>query len=504
MRMRSFLFKIIMLILLFQQYGCEDKFDSHYNGSRTNIEELHSNLLDTMKNMPEISEFYDAVMGIEIDTMISDNYIYTVLAPENEYFDLSSIPEELRSDFLLMHFTLGENTTKLLENTRLKMFSEKFLNFEYIEGNIKIDNYANVLVPDIRVTNGVIHNIDTTLIYKLNVYEYLNQNFPFLKDHFETKIIQVFDKKSSIPTGKFTPDGQTVYDTVWVDVNTFLNDVADLTNESSQYTVIIPTEEIIREVIEQDVAEYFDGIENVPEIIYSRMLDNIIINSVFNNSYLFDELPEQLLSIGYQPIDIDKSVIIEKDIELSNGILHVTSDFSLDQSAFLKTISILFKNYLIEDREDGSLDFYVENFMGVEGDNRHWDVSDHSEEATAANVLLVNQNGIVSWKNQFYEDDWIEFEIPNVLKTTYDVFFNAKGTYYRPMYRVQFRAEDGTWEDESFDILSNNYKKPGKIMGRITFDSFGSKTVRFTSIPGGKARKITTSLFELRLIPVTD
>lgn len=503
--MRNILYKLILLIFLFQQFGCEDKFDSHYHGSRDNMESLQSSLLDTMKTMPEISEFYNAIMGIGIDTMISNNYIYTVFAPENDYFDLNSIPEESRLSYLLMHFTWGENTTKLLEDRRLRVFSDKFLNFKDIGGDIKIDNYANILVPNMRASNGVIHNIDTTLIYKLNVYEYLNQNFPFLEEHFETKIIQVFDKKNSRPTGEFTPDGETIYDTVFVDVNTFLLHVADLTDEAAQFTVIMPTEDIINEAIERDVAYYFDGIENVPDIIYSGILDNIIINSVFGNSYLFNELPESLLSIGYKLININKSAITEKNIELSNGILHVTSDFTLDQSAFLTTISVFFKDYVNQDREDGSLDFYVEDFNGEKGDNRYWDVNDHSEEAIAPNALMANQNGIVTWKEQYYEDDWIEFEIPNILKSTYDIFFNSKGSFYKPMYRVQFRDENGIWDDESFDIYSKDYKNPGKVMGRVTFDTFGKKTIRFTAIlPNGTGRKITTSLYELRLIPVTN
>ncbi|MFV0593841.1 MAG: fasciclin domain-containing protein [Draconibacterium sp.] len=505
MKLKNIIVNLWVLVLVTQLVGCQDQWDEHYKNKDKNGTSSGSNagIIYKLSTMSECSEFYNAIVEYNIDKLVKDNSIYTVLAPTNENFDIEAIPEDMREKYLLMHFTNGKFISNQLDSKRLQMFSTKYLNFRNSNGVIVIDNYADIITADIDEPNGVIHTIDTTLVYKPNVYEYMYEEFPFLADHFDSKIVEEFDEENSVPTGAFNDDGQTIYDSAWVDVNTFLEDVADLTDEQSQYTLIIPTQEVVNQSLENDVSSYFGGIDKVPDIIYKSILDGIIGNAVFPNAYTFDELPDEMVSVTYNNQVIDKEAIFEKDAELSNGVLHKTSKLEIDNSSFLKTIQFYFKDYVNQDREDGSLDFYVENFNEVEGDNRYWDVSDHSAEATAPNILFSNQNNIVSWTNYFVEGEWIEFEIPNVLKTTYEFWFDPKGAFYRPQYRVQFRNEDGTWEDEQFEFRSDT-ARPGKVIGTITFESFGNKTVRFTSIPGGTSRPTTTSLYELRLIPVTN
>lgn len=502
MKLKYIVLKVALLVCIFQQWGCEDTFNKHYTSERDTNDLQEILLMDALKEMPHVSEFYEAVMTAQLDTMISNRFIYTVFAPENEFFDLAKIPESEQLDYLMMHFTYGEYTTNLLENKRLEMFSLKSLNFKKVDGKIQVDNYANVISPDYRTSNGVIHTLDTTLVYKNNVYEYLNETFDFLATHFDSKIVHIMDHANSFPTGEFTENGETVYDTVWIPDNTFLTQVADLTNEQAQYTLVMPTKSVIDEALEDEVSQYFGGVDNVPSIIYTSILDGIIENSVFPNAYSYESLPENMVSVGYQPINIDKGAIIESDVELSNGILHITEAFKLDNSSFLNTKTILFKDYSNEDRDDGSLDFYIESFNGVEGDNRHWDVSDHSDDAIAPNVLFANHKGVLSWKEYFHEEDWIEFEIPDVLKTTYEVWYSANGAFYQPKYKVQFRGEDGIWEEEEFEILNKEHRN-GAVAGTVSFESFGNKTIRFTSIPGGGKRSTSAGLYELRLIPVT-
>ena len=501
MKIQLVIYKLMVLFLLFQLVGCREQWDSHYDYAVGNSD--NTGILAKLSTLSECSEFYNAVIEAKIDTGIRDNFIYTVLAPINDKFDIESIPEESRGKYLLMHFTHGKYNADQLVGKRLKMFSSKFLNFEEKEGGLVIDNYANIITSDILLPKGAIHTIDTTLVYKRNVYEYMGEEFPFINDHFKTKIVPVFDEENSIPTGKFDEMGRTIYDTAWIYVNTLLYEVADLSDEQAQYTLIIPTKEVVDEAMENDVAQYFGSVDKVPPIIYKSIVDGIIGNSVFPTAYTFDQLPGEAVSVNYKPQSIDKESIFEKDAELSNGILHKTNTLKIDNTSFLKTIQIDFRDYATFDRQDGSLDFYIENFYDVEGDNRHWDVSNHSPESIDINVLYPNQNGILIWIDQFHEGEWIEFEIPNVLKTKYDVWFRAKGGFYVPMYRVQFRGEDGSWEEETFEFLSNTTRQ-GKVVGTVDFESFGNKTVRFTAIEGGGARKTTTSLYELRLIPVTN
>lgn len=504
MKAKNIISSLFLLAVLLQLLGCEDQWNEHYmvtteRGKAGN----GTDILNTLSTINECSEFYNALVINRFDTLIRDNFIYTVLAPTNDHFDLEQIPEELRLKHLLMHFTYGDFISNQIPGERLEMFSTKFLNFEKQGDSVIVDNYANILKADINCTNGVIHTIDTTLVYKRNVYEYMYEEFPFFAEHFDSKIVSVFDYINSEPTGFFDEYGQTIYDTVWVDVNTFLTGVADLTNEQSQYTLIIPTKEVIEQAMETDVSAYFGGVDNVPDIINKSILDGIIGNAVYPNAYTFDRLPDEMVSVVYQNQVIDKSAIFEKDTELSNGVLHKTSALKIDNSSFLNTIQIDFRDYVKQDRIDGSLDFYIENFDEVEGDNRHWNISNHSPESTDVTSLFANQNGIVIW-NMFYEDEWIEFEIPNVLKTTYEIWFDPKGSYYRPNYLVQFRNEDGTWEEEQFEVMSHTYRG-GKVMGTVSFESFGKKTIRFTAIPGSSgSRKNVTSLYELRLIPVTN
>ena len=105
MKFKTLIYSLFVLGLILNAVSCKNHWDEHYSYSG---ETKTAGVIAELATINQCSEFYDAVISLKIDTLIKSNFIYTILAPTNDNFDLSTIPENERKREVLMHFMRGK------------------------------------------------------------------------------------------------------------------------------------------------------------------------------------------------------------------------------------------------------------------------------------------------------------------------------------------------------------------------------------------------------------
>ncbi|TKG95450.1 hypothetical protein EYV94_08385 [Puteibacter caeruleilacunae] len=478
---------VLVVIMMVYCVGCTDQglFDEHYD-TLSSGEVVDNNVMEKLSGVENCSNFYNALVTYKFDTLLTKNFPVTVFAPVNAEFDLANIAEEDHVRTLNNHILYGKFFTSDLTE-RKKMLSEKYLNFAGNGTDVLVDNSIHSIAEqsNIQGSNGIVHVVEDVVPYKKNVYQYLNANSEFFQRYFELQIDSVMDKDNSPWTGEFNEDGMKVYDTIWVERNHFLSDVVDLTNEQNEYTVIAANSEIFNSYFEENVVKYFGTMDAIPDATISSVMENVVGTSVFPEKYVYDELPDQLFSVLYTEVDIDKDAITDRDLELSNGVLHSTTALELDKSSFLTTNKIVFGTDVIKNR---TVDVQVSD----PNISLRWDVTKY--------LIYNTVKGDIG--------EWIQFPLNDMLKTTYDVYFGTGTSYGSQMVQMSFHRvdEEGNVEEtpfHTFEPYEGAKTVNEKHFGEVTFEAFGNYMIRFTYMedPPSTPKSYSMRMKTLKLIP---
>ena len=458
--------------------GCSDSdlWDDHYKGPNTKEDVVVSDVMLQLSTIEECSNFYNALLEYKLDTLLDNDFLFTVFAPVNDNFDISTYPEDERVRNLQMHILVGKYFSYDIEGRRSVM-SGKYLNFEpKNEGGYIIDNRVDFVqnMYDFDSDNGIVHVVDSVLEYRQNSYEYLYENFESIRNYFEAQIDRRIDYRRSTPTKQLNEDGLRIYDTVWVETNNFLDEVVDLTNDQDEYTVIIPSGDVVDKAIQDNVVQYFGTIEQIPDYIYTSIFDKILRESVFKGVTLYNELSDvtSLLSVLGSEVEIDKSSIIpdDADVELSNGVVHTTTAIELDNSSFLniKDIDLLEDVY---DLETATIPYRA------------------SSDAIAwkATSYLIWQTKIPD-----HQDEYMEMDLVDFLATDYVVYYDSGSNWGSA--KLEFAITSKHLDEyDSYNEQTGEYTKiintvdyhlfrGGDDLGTISFGSFGDATLRITLV----------------------
>src|SRR6056297_875601 len=260
-RTYSRMIAILLASFVFGQ-GCNKEWEEHYN--TVDALTVKDKILSEMEAIPDISKFTEAVKQVEeLEDLLSQNRLYTVLAPNNAAFDMIDpailADDELFRRLVKYHFINGKYNLKDFIAADLTTFNEKYLNFSFEENtnDLLIDQQAKIVDPDYLSQNGIIHVIDQPLLPKNNVYESLlyNEYSRRIGTSVQQYTEKVFNKEASTAIGT-TEDGRTIYDSVFIFSNPFLYEgleiftapfydkdfrYINIENEKALFTVVIPT-----------------------------------------------------------------------------------------------------------------------------------------------------------------------------------------------------------------------------------------------------------------------
>jgi len=266
-------------------------------------EEEPKNIVQTASANDDFDTLVEALITAGLDSALAnESKEFTVFAPTDAAFS------ELESDYLTnLVQNDTDNLTKILtyhvlsgtvmssdlsDGMSVETLQGKYVDITIDDGTVYV-NDAEVTTVDIECSNGVIHVIDTVLVPKDNIVE----------------------------TAISYNDFNTLVDAV------VAADLVDtLSDESAEYTVFAPTDVAfsdldtgyLNNLINNDTANLTDILTYhvVPDIVYSYELsDNMTATTVQGSN-----ITVQIIN---QSIYIDDAKVILRDIECSNGVIHV-------------------------------------------------------------------------------------------------------------------------------------------------------------------------------------
>lgn len=315
--------------------SCSDEWNSHYKDNETEI--LNDQVYITDQSTEEFLASQDSLSkmyGFLKDNGIFDsirvkNQLHTVYVVSNNNFvnvDVANAGYVAKS-----HVTdISISPSNLYDGERILMWHGKYVSVSLDSlakgGAINHIAFGGILTRRvIKASDGYIYVLDNMINTPKSLYEVINElgdDYSIFKKLVTAKNVRTFDKENSKPIG-VDNTGNTVYDSVFTITNSFFDKKSfDITSESLTATVMIPSDEVI-------VNAMNDARKRLKEWDMTRdtsVLVNWILEAAFfNKKYTPEELAANtdITSIyGRQWRNTVQEVDTENPVLMSNGIAY--------------------------------------------------------------------------------------------------------------------------------------------------------------------------------------
>lgn len=414
---------VAVITVLAIMVGCrENAWEDHYEqlDSRQN-----SNILKVLSDDPEFSDFVALLKQTELDLILDSSEAYTVWAPTNSA--LSQLSDEVRNDSESLKQLLENHISKFSYNSTfdensilIKMLNDKFVEFSNIQGDVNFGT-VDVEEEDILTSNGVVHKLTNVLEVKSNIWDYISENSNMFAEQtaFLNQFNEIgFDESNSEPI-EINSLGQTVYDSAFVETNSFFNIIGDLKLEETRFTYLALTDDVYSTVFDE-LKEFYQF--PVEDSIKANTDQAIFRNLNFLPSVALEDLDgTDILSTTGNQVIINPADVTE-EVDLSNGNVFLLNQLNLEPE------KVIYKpvRYEIEDSERRTIGD-LSNFI-VQRDFNFFSSGNFTNEVS----LLVSPNAGES--NNFFE---ISFS--NVLSASYNI--NLKFTPVGAQLKTKLKFE---------------------------------------------------------------
>ncbi len=244
-------------------------------------------LWENIESNANLSDFATVLRKVGYDKVLDESHTYTVWAPVNGSFDkdslLSLTDEKITKEFVnnmiadYTHFETDVNdTTIYMLNEKLQKFSGKNTSAISFAGIDLIPN-ASLQKFNCPSTNGLLYTISSPSVFRYNGYEIISE----LKDgagKFHDLVMkyhrETLDESRSVP-GKIVDGVQQYDDSVMIVSNTMMSGMlrAKVSNEDSLYTVFIPNDEAWEEAYSR-ISPYYNYLS---EMVYQDLTNKDLI-----------------------------------------------------------------------------------------------------------------------------------------------------------------------------------------------------------------------------------
>ncbi|MCL3781858.1 hypothetical protein EMN47_15845 [Prolixibacteraceae bacterium JC049] len=294
-------YKILYVLLIcFSLFACDnERWGDYYDASNTLIS--NQTVLEAAKANSEISNFIALLQELKLDKRLSTKEVLTLMAPKNGSFDLSTMTEDEKLLFAKNHLLMSQVIlSEIAEMTRFRALSSKFVRItpkekgHVINETISIDSKINVC------KNGSCITIENPIKIEPNLYDAilnLSDEYSIIRDTLKSHHIRLFDKNNSKPIDVDNL-GNIVYDSIFYDSNEYFAYTGSFTDESKQYTAIVPTNEQYLEAQN----EVFDFMQNklgkYPQHADTVMVQNWILKAmVYEQTFNAVSPPKKMESL---------------------------------------------------------------------------------------------------------------------------------------------------------------------------------------------------------------
>ena len=240
-------------LLVIGTVSCAD-FDDYNKAVSDATASGNLTLWENIQQNAQLSDFAALVRQAGFDDELDESHYYTVWAPLNGTYDAASLRqlgnEALLQQFVLNHVANYAHNASGTIDERVHTLNGK--SYDFTGATNYVFDGVSVATPNQPSNNGVMHLLQGMASYYPNLYEYVTDSLLAIgKDidslrHLFLKYEQTtLDEKNSI-VGPIVDGVQTYIDSVMIVSNTLLGRGglnADLDEEDSTYTMLLPTNE---------------------------------------------------------------------------------------------------------------------------------------------------------------------------------------------------------------------------------------------------------------------
>ncbi|MBR3984129.1 MAG: fasciclin domain-containing protein [Bacteroidaceae bacterium] len=257
--------------------SCTDYLDYNTVPEATNPA-ADKTLWENISENENLTDFAAVLKRLGYDEVLNASHTYTVWAPQNGSFSLEELDQmdstKVERQFLknaIADFAHREadinDTVVYMLNGKLVKFSNKNTDMLAFDGKDILPNAANPAVFNYPSTNGLLYITSAPATFRYNGYEYLreSEDMPNMMgayvEHYESRVL---DEANSVKGAII--DGVQHYDDSVIIVSNILTDQmlrAQLDNEDSLYTVLIPTDTAWNRAY-GEIASYYNFVEKIP------------------------------------------------------------------------------------------------------------------------------------------------------------------------------------------------------------------------------------------------
>ncbi|MDC0584372.1 fasciclin domain-containing protein [Bacteroidales bacterium] len=339
----------IPIVLLLFLLSCTEEFDEHNKIADNKVDE---NLWDAIQRDASLSK-YVALMkvtknedGIAFSELMEDNQVRTYFVPSNEAFEKFTKDMDTARvlDYMIVDYAVNLNNIEQVKyvQTRNQKYMKLFRsNNKFMINNVKVESENSTVTstgtPLYR--NGYYYKVDNVVEPLPNIYQYMQDNVPYLQSYIDSLFLRYADYENSRVVGQ-SSEG-LVYDTVWVEKNDFDSIYFPINNEykGKEATFVFVTQE-----------EFENSLTNLAGLVNGYTDYNSFYNispAWIQNRYIPYILDRGAFATGiYDVSGFSTSMrnIKNKDIELfgtpsnktycSNGVVYNYSNYQIPKDFF--------------------------------------------------------------------------------------------------------------------------------------------------------------------------
>lgn len=344
------LFLIPVVILTALMTGCyENAWENHISQDKMS----GISLAEAISQKPELSTFFSLlkktdyinVLGNDttsyIDILKSGNS-FTVFAPTNEAWvgvDTTNVEQMRKLIGTLIVYKTYFTADDLLYKS-IKSINGKNI---FFDTETQTFNGAKIISPDIRTGNGVIQITDKIIERRSNIWEYLGTKISYNQFIYINSLNKsVMDMDKSVAVG-VDISGNTLYDTVYKNINKFLVKYP-LDNEDSTYTYVVVENESFNKLYSKysnNTIKYFRMNTDAQTDSLTRF--NVCADFVFKGIVDITK-QDTLINTDGVKVAVSNTVITET-YNSSNGRVYVVKDMTVKLRDKFKPIKIEGENF---------------------------------------------------------------------------------------------------------------------------------------------------------------
>lgn len=329
---------------LFLGSACNDEWDDHYQDKGVNS---NLTILELIKSDSELENFCAVLDACGVsDSLLNQSRVYTLWAPVIDDRTRDSLIERISSGARDTVFTrfIGSHISNYMHiasgnmnNNAVRLLNEKVLRFngsgaEYTFGGVPL----RIAESNVRARNGVLHKIEKSVAYAINIWEYLSQDtrLDSLRKYLYYYDKRDFNEYLSTP-GPIINGVQTYIDSVFVNSNKWFYSIGYLAAEDSLYNMFAITNNVWEKMV-PFAESYYNFyrtpgmVEHYDSIQYHQARHNLIYPLVFNVNDQRPEYKDSIKSTFYDNKKFIRKTLISgviDSVELSNGKVYIMDEF---------------------------------------------------------------------------------------------------------------------------------------------------------------------------------